>query len=156
MKNKILLVVMTIMAVVVFSVLILQVCRNEGPQEVTQETVKLDKEFPVTVPEKISHITTVMVNEKGYFDYENGLIRVYPGETVIWKCITKGPFTIHIGWDSPFKECSFRSTDGKPITETLPLTARSGYYRYMIAVLVGDKIYTDDPELIVKRPPIDR
>jgi plastocyanin len=156
MKNKILLVVMTIMAVVVFSVLILQACRNEEPQEVTQETVKPVQEFPVMEASKISHITTVMVNERGYFDYENGLIRVYPGETVIWKCITKGPFTIHIGWNSPFKACSFHSLKGEEIRAELPEDAPPGYYRYMIAVLVGDKIYTDDPELIVKRPPIER
>jgi plastocyanin len=102
----------------------------------------------------IKHVTMIRVSEDGMFEYEKGLIRIYPGDTVTWVCDTgkKGPFTIHIGWDSPFEACSFHSTDGKEITATLPLNARPGYYRYMIAVLIDGKIYTDDPELIVKKP----
>lgn len=155
MKIKILLVAITIMAVATLSIIILHACQTEEPQEVTQErAVPVQKEFHVMEAEPIKHVTTIRVSKDGIFEYEKGLIRINPGDTVTWICDTEkgGPFTVHIGWDSPFEACSFYSTDGKEITATLPLAARPGYYRYMIAVLVNGKIYTDDPELIVKKP----
>ncbi len=149
MKNKILLVTITIFAAAVLSVLILHACRAEEQEEMTQT-----KEEPVIEKTEGVHETTIMVDGRGEFKYDNGLIRVYPGETVVWKCPTakNNPFTIHIGWDSPFKECSYRSENGEDIRATLPKNARPGYYRYMVAVLIEGEIHTDDPELIVKRP----
>jgi len=155
MKNKILLVTITIFAVAALSVLILHACRTEDQEEVTQtKEVPVQEEFVVTKVKPIKHVTTIRVSKDGMFEYEKGLIRIYPGDTVTWICDTekKGPFTIHIGWDSPFEKCSFHSKNGEDIKATLPEDARPGYYRYMIAVLVDGIIYTDDPELIVKRP----
>lgn len=134
MKRKILTAAMTLIVLIVLASVLLVAC-DQG------EKMK-------------EHETTIIVDEQGEFEYQNGLIRVYPGETIVWKCKApeKGPFTVHIGWNSPFKECFFQSKNGEPIKATVPVDARSGYFRYMIAVLVNGTIYTDDPELIIKRP----
>lgn len=133
MKSKVLIGVLILFALVLLTSVILVAC--------DQKDMK-------------AHETAIMVDEQGKFEYQNGLIRVYPGETIVWTCKTekKGPFTVHIGWDSPFKECFFHSKNGEPIKVTVPEDAASGYYTYMIAVLVDGIIYTDDPQLIVKRP----
>jgi plastocyanin len=169
MKGKVFAVTIAIFVMAFLTAVILHACRNESekPEEANQgETQKLSsvktvqedmrvtpaREIPTA--KAVTHETTIIVDERGEFEYQNGLIRILPGDTVIWKCMrtAKGPFTVHIGWDSPFKECFFHSKNGEDIKVTLPLDAEPGYYRYMLAVLVDGIIYTDDPELIVRRP----
>jgi len=106
--------------------------------------------------EREPHIVVIEVKDKGQIDYKNGLVRIYPEDTIVWQCPrckeAEKPFSVHIGWNSPFEKCSYQSSDGSDITVNVPAEARSDYFRYMVAVLVDGKIYTDDPELIVKRP----
>ncbi len=146
MKGKIFLAILTIITLAFFTVVVLHACKSGGQE--AEETISDPTSRTV-------HETTIVVDQRGEFKYHNGLIRIYPGDTVIWKCQKpeRGPFTIHIGWDSPFEECSFYSENGDDIEAKLPKNAKPGYYRYMLAVLVNGKIYTDDPELIVKKPP---
>jgi len=100
----------------------------------------------------ITQTVVIKVNEEGDFDYENGLIWVLPGDTIVWECENKYPFSIHFGWDSPLKQGRFQSENGNSKDTVVPDNARPGYYRYTVAVLRDEKIWTDDPELIVKKP----
>ncbi|MFQ6070837.1 MAG: hypothetical protein ACE5LC_09995 [Candidatus Aminicenantales bacterium] len=96
------------------------------------------------------HTVAIRVDDEGEFKYDNGLIWVYPKDTIIWQC--EYPFSIHIGWHSPLKKGRFQSENSKDIVTVVPDDARPGYYRYTVAALVKGKIWTDDPEFIVKRP----
>ena len=98
-----------------------------------------------------THTITITVDKKGDFKYENPLIWVDRGDTIIWKCENRCPFAIHIGWKSPAKG-RFRSVDGKPIEASVKKNAQPGYYSYTVAVCIDDVIWTDDPPFIVKPP----
>lgn len=104
-------------------------------------------------PEK--HKVVIYVDAKGNFRYENGLLLVDRGDTISWECPEcregKNPFTIHFGWDSPLGR--LKSYEGENYEAAIPADARPGYYRYTVAVLRDNTIWTDDPELIVKKPP---
>lgn len=87
---------------------------------------------------------------------QNCCVKIYPGDSVIWKCSNKLklPFAIHIGWDSPFEKESYQSIDGTPIQATVDIDlpfGRYGGYKYFVAVCKDRKIITDDPELVVRR-----
>jgi len=98
-----------------------------------------------------THTITITVDKKGDFKYDNPLIWVDRGDTIIWECTNDCPFAIHIGWKSPAKG-RFRSVDGKPIEASVKKNAQPGYYSYTVAVCIDDVIWTDDPPFIVKPP----
>lgn len=99
-----------------------------------------------------THVVTITVDEDGDFSYENPLIWVDGGDTIVWECTNKCPFAVHIGWDSPLEKGRFRSADGSNKTTVVPKNARSGYYRYTVAVFLDGNIWMDDPEVIIRRP----
>lgn len=100
---------------------------------------------------KEPHTITITVDKKGDFKYDNPLIWVDQGDTIIWECTNDCPFAIHIGWSSPVKG-RYRSVDGKPIEASVKKNAQPGYYSYTVAVCIDDVIWTDDPPFIVKPP----
>ena len=110
-----------------------------------------------------THTVSIIVDNNGNIDYENGFLRVYPGDTVVWKCTNGCPFSIHIGWNSPLDKGRFQSVEGEDIVTEVSKGARFGHYEYSVAVYTEGKIkdkgttakviWTDDPPLIVKRPP---
>jgi hypothetical protein len=99
------------------------------------------------------HTISITVDNDGHFSYENPLIWVYPGDTIVWECTNNYPFAIHIGWNSPAKG-RYRSVDGKPIEAQIRGNAQFGYYHYIVAVYDKNtgKIWIDDPPFIVKPP----
>ena len=108
---------------------------------------------------KKPQVVEIEVDAKGNFTYENPLISVKPGDAIQWVCTNGVPFAIHIGWDSPLDKFRYQS-DGNPIdaivptpTVTKPYRGFPGYFRYTVAVYYNDKIWTDDPEIIVRRSP---
>jgi len=98
-----------------------------------------------------THTIKITVDNDGDFSYDNPLIWVYPGDTIIWECTNNCPFAIHIGWNSPLKG-RYRSKDGTPKKATVPENAQPGYYSYTVAVCIDNVIWTDDPPFIVKPP----
>ena len=107
---------------------------------------------------KKSHVVEIKVDAKGQFTYKNPLISVKPGDTIHWKC-NKMPFAIHIGWDSPLSRFRYQSNKG-PIRANVPKWSSKkpyygfpGYFRYTVAVYYKGTIWTDDPEIIVRRSP---
>ncbi len=100
-----------------------------------------------------SHTVTITVDDQGNFRYGNPLVWVRAGETIVWECTNKYPFAVHIGWDSPLEYGRYRSS-GDPIKANVMKDARPGYFRYSVAVFDGKNIWTDDPEIIVRRPPL--
>jgi len=111
-----------------------------------------------------THTVSIIIDKKGNIDYENGFLRVCPGDTVVWKCKKGCPFSIHVGWNSPLDKGRYQSVKGEDIVTEVSKGARFGHYEYSVAVFcegIIDKdkgtietvIWTDDPPLIVKRPP---
>ena len=100
-----------------------------------------------------THTIIITVDDDGNFTYDNPLIWVDKGDTIVWECTNHSPFAIHIGWNSPV-EGRYRSVDGTAIEAPVPKNARPGYYSYTVAVFDKKtrKIWTDDPPFIVKKP----
>jgi len=101
-----------------------------------------------------THTIIITVDNDGNFTYDNPLIWVDPGDTIVWECENKWPFAIHVGWNSPLEKGRYQSTDGTRIEATVPVGARPSYYYFTVAVFDEKtrKIWTDDPPFIVKRP----
>lgn len=99
-----------------------------------------------------THTVTITVDVNGHFTYVNPLIWVDRGDTIVWECTNKYRFAVHVGWDSPLDKGRYHTPEKEKIVATVPTDARPGYYRYTVAVCDGTNIWTDDPELIVKRP----
>ncbi|MBL7083119.1 MAG: hypothetical protein ISS41_05745 [Candidatus Aminicenantes bacterium] len=112
-----------------------------------------------------NHTVIIKVDEEGNIDYKNGFLRVYPGDTIVWECEKRCPFSIHIGWDSPLDKGRYQSIEGENIEAVVPNEkgTRFGHYEYSVAVftegkikdkdMIAKAIWTDDPPLIVQRPP---
>jgi plastocyanin len=99
-----------------------------------------------------THAIKIAVDDDGNFTYDNPLIWVCPGDTIIWECANDCPFAIHIGWNSPLERGRFRSVKGDRIETVVPGGARPGNYEYTVAVFMDGNIWTDDPPFIVKPP----
>lgn len=98
------------------------------------------------------HTIKITVDNDGNFSYDNPLIWVYPGDTIIWECTNHSPFAIHIGWNSPLEKGRFRSVKGDRVVTVVPEDALPGNYEYTAAVFIDGNIWTDDPPFIVKKP----
>ena len=94
----------------------------------------------------------------GDFEYEyNGkrsqfsTVWVHHGDTIRWVCENpKQYLATHIGFNSPFDKCRYRCEAGSHIQVTVTPTAQPGNYKYTVAVFDIEKIWTDDPEFIVR------
>lgn len=113
----------------------------------------------ITPLKPITHEVTITVDANGNFTYENPLISVKPGDAIQWVCTNRVPFAIHIGWDSPLDQFRYQS-DGRPIdaivptpTVTKPYYGFPGKFKYAVAVYYEGTVWTDDPEIIVRRSP---
>jgi hypothetical protein len=94
----------------------------------------------------------IVVDKEGNFSYDNPLIWVDRGAKIIWECQGGYPFAVHLGWDSPLDKGRYRASKKEKIVARVLNDARAGYYQYTVVVYDGEKIWTDDPELIVRRP----
>ncbi len=97
-----------------------------------------------------THTITITVDNDGNFSYDNPLIWVDHGDTIIWECTNNCPFAIHLGWNSPLKKGRYRSEDGTRIEAEVKKNAQPGYYQYAAAVCIDKEIWIDDPPFIVK------
>jgi hypothetical protein len=94
-----------------------------------------------------THVVQITV-ASGDFDYgPNRSILVRRGDTIEWRY--NGNFAVHIGWNSPCEKGRYRGKNA--IRAKLLPTPLPGHYKYSVAVLADGEIFTDDPELIVKR-----
>ena len=100
-----------------------------------------------------THTVTITV-EDGNFTYDNPIIWVDRGDTIIWECTNRWPFAIHIGWGSPLEKGRYRSVDGTGISTKVLPNAQPGDYEYAVAVFEekSRETWTDHPPFIVKRP----
>jgi plastocyanin len=99
------------------------------------------------------HVVKIKV-ENGDFTYNPQGLMVYRNDTVEWICDEGHAFAVHLGWNSPFEKCRYRAKKGQSVgPEKIRDDAPWDRYEYFVSVLETDeKIQTDDPELIVKRP----
>jgi len=72
---------------------------------------------------------------------------IRPGDRVEWTCEAGYPFAIHFDPQSPLLHRRLRAPRGTIGDDVRP-DIHPGKYRYLVAVAVGDEIYTEDPELI--------
>jgi len=100
----------------------------------------------------MTHKVSITVNKNGKFSYVNPLIWVNQGDVIQWECTNNLDFAVHFGWDSPLDKGRYRASAGNKIIANVPEDAKPGYYRYTVAVADGKNIWSDDPELIIRRP----
>jgi len=73
------------------------------------------------------------------------------GDAIVWKCPDNLAFAIHFGWNSPLDKNRYRTRPGGRIQAMVPAGALHGKYKYFAALYDGENIWTEDPELIVRR-----
>ena len=108
---------------------------------------------------------SVLHHAKRDFDYDydvddgsnrtrKTMLRVEGNDAVKWQCDKYKTFTVHFGWNTPFKEEQIHSDPSTGMTKSLqvPADVRNGHYRFIVAVLAGNEIWADDPEIIIIRP----
>lgn len=98
------------------------------------------------------HTVRIVVDKDGNLTYDNPVIWVDRGDSIIWECQGDYPFAVHVGWNSPLDKGRYQAPKGRKITANVPENALPGHYPYTVAVYEGERIWTDDPELIVRRP----
>jgi len=98
------------------------------------------------------HRVKIVVDKDGNFSYENPLIWVDRGDSIIWECQGDYPFAVHLGWGSPLDKGRYHASKKEQIVARVLNNALAGHYPYTVVVCDGEKLWTDDPELIVRRP----
>ena len=76
---------------------------------------------------------------------------VQHGDTLIWRF--DHPFAVHFSWDAlPWQGETYKKLTS-PYQIQLPVmeNAEFGSFKYTVALMVGDDIIMDDPEIIVKK-----
>ena len=71
-----------------------------------------------------------------------------PGDEVVWSCEDGYPFAIHFDPLSPVEHRRASAPGGAMIGEQVRGKILPGKYRYLVAVFDGNRIHTEDPELI--------
>ncbi|MBU4404275.1 MAG: hypothetical protein L6428_03320 [Candidatus Aminicenantes bacterium] len=89
---------------------------------------------------------------------KDGLVQCNPncayvrrGQTIEWNSTKNFPFTIHLGYNSPFTREQLQAPKQKPILFNIPKNTPHGRYKYVIALFDGSKVWIEDPEFIVRR-----
>ena len=102
---------------------------------------------------KIRKVTMTLKN--GNISYAPYRIMVYRGDQIEWECKgekgVKYHIAVHIGWDSPLDKGRYRPLPGKKVSGVVLDEAKHGSYKYFVAISDGKNIWTDDPEVIVRR-----
>jgi plastocyanin len=87
---------------------------------------------------------------------EGGMVQCTPdcvyahrGQTIEWKCQEDFPIAIHLGYDSPFDRVHHQATRKQSIRLKITNDTRRGRYKYVVAVFDGEKVWIEDPQLIV-------
>jgi len=92
---------------------------------------------------------TIYLNN-GDIGYSDERIKVDQDDEVEWGCDNpEHHFSVHFGYNSPLPKGRYRTrpkgrTGGKVV-------GKPGIYKYFVAVFDGENIWTDDPDLIVRR-----
>lgn len=101
-----------------------------------------------------SHKVT-MTLKNGDISYAPYRIIVNRGDQIEWECIgkkgVKYHVAVHVGWDSPLNKGRIRALPGKKVSGVVLDEAKHGTYKYFVAISDGKNIWTDDPEIIVRR-----
>ncbi len=88
---------------------------------------------------------------------KNGLVQCDPfcphvqwGQAIEWIGYKDFPFTIHLGYDSPFAIVHHQMSRQKRIRLVIAKNIPLGWYKYTIALFDGSKVWIEDPEFIVR------
>jgi hypothetical protein len=96
------------------------------------------------------HSVEIIV-KNGDFTYRPGpTVQVKRGHDIEWVCST-GDYAVHLGWESPCEKGRYRAGKGEPVTGQVLQGAPYGRYKYSVAVHQDGKVWTDDPDIIVRR-----
>lgn len=97
------------------------------------------------------HTITIDIRN-GEIVYDKPKVITGPGDVIGWKCEVKNAhFAVHFDPISPLALNRASALGEESINDEILLEASSGRYKYFVAVFDGKRIYTDDPELIVRR-----
>ncbi|MFQ6081842.1 MAG: hypothetical protein ACE5WD_00600 [Candidatus Aminicenantia bacterium] len=99
-----------------------------------------------------NHTIKIFVDDAGNISYDFPSLRLKRGDTIEWVCTNEYTFTVHMGWGTPLGKGRSQTSQKGIIRETVRENALNGRYKYFVAVYdkKRDKIWTDDPELIIE------
>jgi len=72
---------------------------------------------------------------------------IAPNDCIAWKS-SDGPWAVHFSPISPITHRRIRAAADSSVVECVRSDVFPGKYSYLVAVAVGNSIYTEDPELI--------
>lgn len=97
------------------------------------------------------HTITISVRD-GKFSYTGDPVGdpivARRGDKVAWVC-NDGHFAVHLGWSTPCEKGRYRASRGQALEARVRKDAGRGAYKYSVAVSVDNRIWTDDPQIII-------
>ncbi len=72
------------------------------------------------------------------------------GQAIEWKCEGDLAFAIHLGYDSPFERVHHQAPRQQPIRLDITNAIHRGRYKYVVAVFDGEKVWIEDPQIIIR------
>lgn len=99
---------------------------------------------------KMHHTIKIYCSSKGNFTYDPPpyQVRLKKDDTVEWIC-EDGNFALNFGWGTPFERGRYPEFPARKAEPKLRSDVRNGRYKYFVAVAIGEKIWTDDPDIII-------
>jgi len=99
------------------------------------------------------HTVEISLNaETGAFSYSQDPVTAAPGDQIEWVC-EEGAWSVHFIDRTPLPQQALRAARGSARRLPVRSDAAAGSYKYFVAVAIGDDVFTDDPEVIVRPGP---
>jgi hypothetical protein len=83
-------------------------------------------------------------------EYQPETVCLKRNESVIFQCIDGHTFSVDFGYNSPLGKKSFQALRGDQIRVKVPNDTQYGKYKYTIAIFDGEKVWIEDPYMIIR------
>lgn len=98
-----------------------------------------------------STVTVTVALKDGIVQCTPDCAYVRRGQNIEWKCERDFAFAIHLGYDSPFERAQYQVPRQERIRLNIPKEIPHGRYKYVVALYDGEKVWIEDPQLIILR-----
>ncbi|MEI6613882.1 MAG: hypothetical protein WCL37_03215 [Chrysiogenales bacterium] len=98
-----------------------------------------------------STVTVTIALKDGIVHCTPDCVYMRRGQNIEWKCEGDFPFAVHLGYDSPFEREQYHAPRQQRIRLDLANDARYGRYKYVVAIFDGEKVWIEDPQIIIRR-----
>lgn len=96
------------------------------------------------------HQVMIFVNDDGSLSYSQDPVYAYPGDMVIFSAPGSSSWSVTFTGETPFANREIRGNGNQSRRVPVLPTAAAGSYFYVASVQMGDEIYEEDPEIIVR------